>query len=162
VVERLLRRTTVDTLVVRDLANVAPTGAGGIVACLDGSARSYGALAQALDLSRAYGKHVQIVAARDPGRPEDALLDRHLEVALAVAARRGAGSVDGTVIDGYAPVALNEYVARSKPWLVAVGRDGIDAVGDGEIGSTAERLVRESTHNVLVAARQLNPVEEGA
>ncbi len=160
VTERVLRRTQVDTLVVRDLQNVAPQGPGGIVVCVDGSARSYGALTIALELGKTFGKHVQAILVRNPERPEDALLEQHLKVVTGIAGRKSRG-FDASLLEGKATRVILDHTAYAMPWLVVVGRTGIDAIDDDDLGSTAERIVRESAHNVLVVSRTVSPVEQG-
>ncbi len=64
VCERVVRRSPIDVLVVRDPARALD--AGPIVVGLDGSPRSFGALLGALDLGRRLGAVVHAVAAYDP------------------------------------------------------------------------------------------------
>ncbi len=64
VCERVVRRTTIDTLVVKPDAGEAADGS--IVATLDGSERSYGGLLTALELGRRWQRPVILVAAFDP------------------------------------------------------------------------------------------------
>jgi nucleotide-binding universal stress UspA family protein len=64
VCERVVRRSPIDVLVIRDSAR--PLGDGPLVVALDGSTRAFGALATALDLSRRLGAPVHAVAAYDP------------------------------------------------------------------------------------------------
>ncbi|MFQ5617548.1 MAG: universal stress protein [Rhodospirillales bacterium] len=64
VCERVVRRSPIDVLVVRDPARAI--GDGPIVVGLDGSSRSFGALRTALDIGRRLGAEVRAVAAYDP------------------------------------------------------------------------------------------------
>ena len=64
VCERVVRRTAIDVLVIRDPHR--RLGDGPIVAALDGSPRSFGALVTALDVGRRVGAPVHAVAAFDP------------------------------------------------------------------------------------------------
>ena len=64
VCERVVRRNPIDTLVVRDPARAI--GEGPIVACVDGSAKSFAALRIALELGRRFGAPVHAIAAYDP------------------------------------------------------------------------------------------------
>jgi nucleotide-binding universal stress UspA family protein len=64
VCERVVRRSPIDTLVIRDPARAI--GDGPIVVALDGSRRSFGALMTALALRRRLGVPVHAVAAYDP------------------------------------------------------------------------------------------------
>ncbi len=64
VCERVVRRSPIDTLVIRDPGRAL--GDGSLVAALDGSPRSFGALRTALDLGRRLDAPVHAVAAYDP------------------------------------------------------------------------------------------------
>ena len=157
VCERVLRRTNVDTLVVRELAAPDSANTGSILACLDGSQRSYGALRAALSLGKALGRRVEVIAVQEPDRPESALLAGHLEMAVRIA--HAAGVVIGvTLLDGAVRAEIARHVEASHPWLLVVGRSGIDADDDAsEIGGLVEHLVRTAACNVLVSSRLLDP-----
>ncbi len=64
VCERVVRRSPVDTLVIRD--SELALGDGPIVVAIDGSSRSFGALKTGLKLGRLLGCEVRAVAAYDP------------------------------------------------------------------------------------------------
>ena len=64
VAERVVRRSPIDTLVIRDPKKAI--GDGPIVVGLDGSPKSYGALMTALDIATRVGAKVHAVAAYDP------------------------------------------------------------------------------------------------
>ena len=64
VAERVVRRSPIDTFVVRDPKQAI--GDGPIVVGLDGSPKSYGALMTALDIATRVGAEVHAVAAYDP------------------------------------------------------------------------------------------------
>ena len=64
VCERVVRRTPIDTLVIRDPERAI--GDGPLVVALDGSQRAFGALMTAFDLGRRLGAPVHAVAAYDP------------------------------------------------------------------------------------------------
>jgi nucleotide-binding universal stress UspA family protein len=64
VCERVVRRSPIDMLVIRDTAQAI--GDGPIVVGLDGSSKSYGALKTALDIGRRVGAEVHAIAAYDP------------------------------------------------------------------------------------------------
>ena len=64
VCERVVRRTAIDTLVIRDAERAI--GDGPLVVALDGSQRAFGALMTAFELSRRLGAPVHAVAAYDP------------------------------------------------------------------------------------------------
>ena len=63
VCERVVRRLRSDALISRDAA----FGDGPIIACVDGSAESFGGLMTAFELSRVFNRPVEAVAAFDPG-----------------------------------------------------------------------------------------------
>lgn len=64
VCERVVRRSPIDALIVRDTARAI--GDGPIVVGLDGSTKSFGALMTALDIGRRLNVEVRAVAAYDP------------------------------------------------------------------------------------------------
>ncbi len=64
VCERVVRRSPIDVLVIRDTER--EIGSGPIVVAIDGSEKSYGALVTGLELGRKIGAEVHIVAAYDP------------------------------------------------------------------------------------------------
>ena len=64
VCERVVRRSPIDALVIRDPERAI--GDGPIVVGMDGSARAFGALLIAFDLHRRFGYEVHAVAAYDP------------------------------------------------------------------------------------------------
>ncbi len=64
VAERVVRRSPIDTFVVRDPKKAI--GDGPIVVGLDGSPKSYGALMTALDIATRVGAEVHAIAAYDP------------------------------------------------------------------------------------------------
>ena len=64
VCERVVRRSPIDVLVIKDPGRAI--GAGPIVVGMDGSPRSFGALKTALDIARRLGTEVRVVAAYDP------------------------------------------------------------------------------------------------
>jgi nucleotide-binding universal stress UspA family protein len=162
VVERLLRRTVADTLVVRDLSALTPGGqppSGRITVCLDGSAHSYAGLVTACRLASSFAKSVEILAAAPSGSDEVALLRAHLEVAERHARSLGI-TATSRLLDGSSRDALTDEARREPPWLLVVGRSGIDGVEEGNgqtdapvIGSTTEHLVRYAPCNVLVSGR---------
>jgi nucleotide-binding universal stress UspA family protein len=157
VCERVLRRTEIDTLIVRNLEGHEANATGAIVACLDGSARSYGALRAALGLAKALGRSLAVIAVQEPSRPESALLVGHLEIASRIAREAGI-AVTTTLLEGAVRAEIASHVEATRPWLLVLGRTGIDAGPDAtEIGGLVEHLVRTATCNVLVSSRMLDP-----
>jgi nucleotide-binding universal stress UspA family protein len=155
VCERVLRRTSGDTLVVRDL-ETTPATPGRIAATLDGSPAAWGGVAAGLALAKALGREIEIVAVADEARREDALLESHLRVAEDLARREGVTATT-TLLSGGVRPALSTHLAAQRPWLVVAGRTGLDGVVGGEPGSTAEFLVRQAPCNVLLAGRTMDP-----
>lgn len=157
VCERVLRRVRVDSLVVRDLASADQSAQGGIAVCLDGSPHSYGALATACELARSMDRHIEVLSVVE-GVESDDLMREHLELGRRTA-RDQQVPVSATLLEGAPVEAILAHAARVKPWLLAVGRIGIDADGpDEDIGSVSERLVRRAPCNVLVSSRQSSPI----
>jgi nucleotide-binding universal stress UspA family protein len=153
VAERVLRRTSTSTLVVRDCEATALSGDGAIGVAFDGSPDARAALDTACFLAQKSGRRVEIVAAEKPGTVEEALLDAHLQVAKQLARAYGV-QVRTTTLEGAAGPALVAWAAQTKPWLVVAGRQGADAEeGDGEIGSVTEHLVRRSPAHTLIVAK---------
>ena len=64
--ERLLRRSRVDTLVIKDGEGNGLHEPGCILVCIDGSQESYAGLRQALDLGKRFDKTVEAVGVYDP------------------------------------------------------------------------------------------------
>lgn len=64
VCERVVRRSPIDTLVIKDAARAI--GDGPIVVGIDGSTKAYGALMAALEIAKRTGAKVHAVAAYDP------------------------------------------------------------------------------------------------
>jgi nucleotide-binding universal stress UspA family protein/ribosomal protein L37E len=66
VTERVVRRTKVDTLVIRDTGFPRDGGPDRIVVGVDGSPQSFAAVRMAIELARTFGKRVEAVAVYDP------------------------------------------------------------------------------------------------
>jgi len=153
VVERLLRRTEVDTLVVRAISPEA-RALDRIVVCLDGSAHSWSALVTACRLAARFEKVVQLAVALD-GTEDAALLRAHLEAAERYAAAQGVDASSHVLVagEGAGRAAIARWIGDAPPWLLAVGRCGSDANGTAPIGSTTEHLLRHAPCNLLVSGR---------
>lgn len=157
VCERVIRRTSVDTIVIRDIASESIDGDGAVVVALDGSTWSWGGLRAACALAAKTGRAVEVVAVHEPGVAGEELLDAHLALARKVV--RGLGlSVRTTALDGVAATALNEHLEGSGAWLLVLGRHGLDIDESApELGSTTEQIVRTAPCNVMVAGREWRP-----
>jgi nucleotide-binding universal stress UspA family protein len=157
VCERVLRRSDVDTLVIRDPDARELDGDGAIVVALDGSAGSWGGLRTACGFAELTGRDLEIVAVHTPDSGDEALLDAHLSLARQVVRARGL-KVRTTTLDGHAADAIAEHLTDSGAWLLVVGRHGLDTNSDApEIGAVAEGVVRGSPVNVLVTASEWRP-----
>ncbi|MBO0681577.1 MAG: universal stress protein, partial [Candidatus Dormibacteraeota bacterium] len=66
VTERVVRRTRVDTLIVRDQGLMRPDASDRIVVGVDGSPQSFAAVRSAVSLARTLGKRVEAVGVYDP------------------------------------------------------------------------------------------------
>ncbi|MFN2462996.1 MAG: universal stress protein, partial [Candidatus Dormibacteria bacterium] len=66
VVERVIRRTRTDTLVVRDVHPLSDNASDRIVVAVDGSPQSFAAIKTAISLAGVFGKRVEAVAVYDP------------------------------------------------------------------------------------------------
>ncbi len=175
VVERLLRRTEVDTLVVRSLAQgpaatepgtTKPAAIDGrIVVCLDGSPHSWAALVTACRLATHFEKAVDLLVVASTATPEDegaredaALLRAHLQVAERYAKAQGVEtSCHLLESPGLSREAIVVWVQATPPWLLVAGRCGSDANGTAPIGSTTEHLLRHVPCNLLVSGRRVEP-----
>ena len=155
VCERILRRTEVDTLIVRNTDVDGFASPGHIAVALDGSAHSYGALKGAIALAAKTGKAIEIVTATDTSTVEGELLVKHLEVAAQLVSKAGI-EVKTQVLTGETNAALRDYMIESKPWTLALGRVGLDG-GSEDIGTTTDNLLRIAAANLLVASQSWRP-----
>lgn len=174
VTERFIRHVTTDTLVVRSRD---PLSGGGerIVACLDGSPRSFAGLGRALALSRALGRPVQAIAVYDPYlhfatfnglspvSSDRAVMIRrhrlHLEAARALAARDGI-DLSTRLLEGKCFPEILAFAREEQPWLLITGRTGTDADDEETgLGSNAGALVRLAPCHVLVTGGTPSPAE---
>jgi nucleotide-binding universal stress UspA family protein len=155
VCERILRRTEVDTLVVRNTEVDAFDSPGNIAVALDGSAQSYGALKGAIALAAKTGKAIDIVTVLGDDATENELIRQHLEAAAKLV-EKGGLNVTTQTLEGDTVAALRDYTAEAKPWVLALGRVGIDG-GSEDIGSTTDNLLRVADANLLVASQNWKP-----
>ncbi len=174
VAERVVRRSPIDTFVVRDPKKAI--GDGPIVAGIDGSPLSYGALMTALDLAARTGAEVHAIAAYDPYyhyvafnkiadvlseeagkvfrfKEQEALHEEliddgiakiyqsHLEVAETLAEGLGV-KIATKLLDGKPYKAILTYLEEVGASLLVVGKTGVHADGELDIGGNAENLLR--------------------
>jgi nucleotide-binding universal stress UspA family protein len=189
VCERVVRRSPVDVLVVRDPERAI--GDGPIVVGLDGSPRSFGALCTALAIGRRLGAEVHAVAAYDPyyhyaaftkiagmlsdeaskvfrfkeqEKLHEELIDDglakiyqgHLDIARTVAVEQGVGLLCA-LLDGKAYRAILGYIERVNASLLVIGKTGIHADPDLDIGGNAENLLRMARCHVWLSRRAYTP-----
>lgn len=155
VCERILRRTEVDTLVVRDIEVDGFSSPGGIAVALDGSAHSYGALKGAIALAAKMNKDIEIVTVTGDDATETDLLNQHLVAAAQLVEKAGL-NVTTKVLTGETVAALRGHMVAAKPWALALGRVGIDRRAE-DIGSTTDYLLRVAEVNLLVASQSWRP-----
>ncbi len=174
VAERVVRRSPIDTFVVRDPGKAI--GDGPIVVGIDGSQLSYGALMTALDLAARTGAEVHAIAAYDPYyhyvafnkiagvlseeagkvfrfKEQEALHEEliddgiakiyqsHLEVAETLAEGLGV-KISTKLLDGKPYKAILSYLEEVGASLLAVGKTGVHADDELDIGGNAENLLR--------------------
>lgn len=174
VCERVVRRSPIDVLVIRDPQR--SIGDGPLVVALDGSPCSYGALKTAIDLARRTGAPVHAVAAYDPyfhyvafnkisgvlseeagqqfrfkeqEKLHEEIIDSgiakiyqsHLDVAHTVAEEDGA-EITCKLLDGKPWQAIARYVEEVGASLLLLGKTGVHADPDLDIGGNAENLLR--------------------
>ena len=154
VCERILRRTEVDTLIVRNTDVDGFAAPGHIAVALDGSPHSYGALKGAIALAVKTGKSIEIVTVTDTATAEGELLVKHLEVSAQLVSKAGI-EVKTQVLSGETNAALRDYMIETKPWTLALGRVGLDG-GSEDIGTTTDNLLRIAAANLLVASQSLS------
>ncbi len=174
VAERVVRRSPIDTFVVRDPHKAV--GDGPIVVGIDGSPRSYGAMMTALDLAARTHAEVHAVAAYDPyyhyvafnkiagvlseeagkvfrfkeqEQLHEELIDdgiakiyqSHLEVAETIAEGLGV-KIATKLLDGKPYKAVLDYLKEVRASLLVVGKTGVHADDELDIGGNAENLLR--------------------
>ncbi|MHA1538579.1 MAG: universal stress protein [Alphaproteobacteria bacterium] len=187
VCERVVRRSPIDTLVIRDPARAI--GEGPIVACIDGSSQSFAGLRIALELGRQFSAPVHAIAAYDPyyhyvafnriagvlseeagkvfrfkeqEKLHEELIDEgiakiyqsHLDVARRM--------TDGAelvceLLDGKPHKAIREYLERTGASLAVLGKTGIHADPDLDIGGNTENLLRTAPCQLWLTQREHEP-----
>jgi len=187
VCERLVRRSPIDTLVVRDAKRAI--GDGPVVACLDGSAQSFGALEIALMIGRRLGAPVHVVAAYDPyyhyvafnkiagvlsdeagkvfrfkeqEKLHEELIDEGIakiyQSHLDVAQRMtGDDQIVSKLLDGKPHKAICEYLTSVGASLVVLGKTGVHADDTLDIGGNAENLLRAAPCQVWLTQLEAEP-----
>ncbi|HET9480618.1 MAG TPA: universal stress protein [Candidatus Polarisedimenticolia bacterium] len=146
VAERVVRKASTDVLVVKDLL---PDPDGRVLTALDGSRASMEALSAGLELARGTGRSVEGIVVGESGVSGPA--------SAAIEAARAAAAVEGTDLEIVAAEGkpfdrILKTCREKRPWLLVVGRTGLDADADEreEIGSNTANLLRLSPCNILV------------
>lgn len=189
VCERVVRRSPIDVLVIKDAKRAI--GDGPIVVGLDGSSRSFGALKTALDIGRRLNIPVHAVAAYDPyyhyvvfnkiagvlseeagkifrfkeqEKLHEELIDEgiakiyqsHLDVAEQIV---GDGEVDLVceLLEGKPFVAILDYIEKVRASLLVIGKIGVHADTDLDIGGNTENLLRLSPCHVWIGQVEFEP-----
>jgi len=186
---RVARRSSIDTLVIKD--PLRPLGEGPIAVAVDGSTRSYGGLRTALWLAKAWAVPLHVLAAFDPyyhyvafnriagvlseeaskvfrfkdqEKLHEEIIDSglakiyegHLEVARNIAAEFGQ-DVETVLLDGKPHDAIEKHLNKLKPSLLVIGKLGIHADPELDIGGNAEALLRNVDCAILLSQRQHQP-----
>lgn len=189
VCERVVRRSPIDTLVIRDPGK--SIGEGPIVVGVDGSDRSFGALITGLEIGRRLGVAVHAVAAYDPYyhyvafnkiatvlsdeagkvfrfKEQEALHEEliddglakiyqsHLDIAKRTAELRG-DELTCTLLDGKAYHAILGYLKEVDASLLMVGKTGVHADPELDIGGNAENLLRLAPCHIWLGQRTYTP-----
>jgi nucleotide-binding universal stress UspA family protein len=84
------------------------------------------------------------------------IYEGHLKVARSVAAEYGA-EVETELLDGKPHDAIERYLNKVKPSLLVIGKLGIHADPELDIGGNAENLLRNAPCSVLLSQRQYQP-----
>ncbi len=80
----------------------------------------------------------------------------HLDVAESIARDYGV-EIEATLLDGKAHDAIERYVANARPSLLVVGKLGIHADDELDIGGNSELLLRNVECAVLMSQRSFQP-----
>ena len=81
----------------------------------------------------------------------------HLEVARTVAREDHNYELKITLLDGKAFEKVLQYVRKTKPWMLVLGRIGVHSDTDMDIGSNTENLLRLAPCNVLLSSQRYVP-----
>lgn len=189
VCERVVRRSSIDCLVIKDRRR--EIGDGPIVVGMDGSPLSFGAMLTAFDIARRLDAPVHVVAAYDPyyhyvafnkisgvlseeagkvfrfkeqEKLHEELIDdgiakiyqSHLNVALSVAAKHNVEIVS-KLIAGKPHQAIKKYLERANASLLVVGKTGVHADDELDIGSNTENLLRSAPCHVWIGQIAYDP-----
>ena len=129
-----------------------------ILACIDFSEHSTGALAGVGEYARANGSKVTLIHIADPQAfiPPQAVLEpaSATELAKLRDAHLEGIEADLAVLEDHAPArAICDYASKHGVDLIVVGSHGRGGMERWLIGSVAERVVRHANANVYVVRR---------
>lgn len=188
--ERVLRRSSIDVLLVRK----ALSDSRGVMVVTDGSPSSLKAVDAALRLGEASEQPVEVVSVFDPQfhivafrsianvlseegaklfrfreqqKLHEEIIDGGLEklyrghlVTAARMAEAAGQQVQTTLLTGKPFQRVLEYADKRKPSLLVGGRFGLHRTEYADLGSTSENLARLARCTVLVVAGEAAPKEE--
>lgn len=83
----------------------------------------------------------------------------NLDIAKKVAKDDGF-EIETTLLAGKPFEKVSEFVRKTKPFLLVVGRIGVHSADDMDIGGNSENLIRGASCNVLVSSRTFTPPDE--
>ncbi len=189
VCERVVRRSPIDCLVIKDRR--CAIGEGPIVVGMDGSTQSFGAMLTAFDIARRLNAEVHVVAAYDPyyhyvafnkisgvlseeagkvfrfkeqEKLHEELIDdgiariyqAHLNVAETIAAEQNV-EIISKLLAGKPHQAIKKYLERVDASLLIVGKTGVHADDDLDIGSNSENLLRSAPCHIWIGQATYRP-----
>ena len=186
---RVVRRSAIDTLVIRDPQR--DVYGGPIVVAIDGSSHAYGGLRTAIALAQDWQVPLHVISSFDPyyhyvafnriagvlseeaskvfrfqeqEKLHEEIIDSglariyegHLAVAQSIADDAGM-EIETELLDGKAHDAVERYVRKVEPSLLVIGKLGVHADGELDIGGNAENLLRNVDCSVLLSQREFRP-----
>ena len=186
---RVVRRSAIDTLVIRDPQR--DVHGGPIVVAIDGSSHAYGGLRTAIALAQDWQVPLHVISSFDPyyhyvafnriagvlseeaskvfrfqeqEKLHEEIIDSglariyegHLAVAQSIADDAGM-EIQTELLDGKAHDAVERYVRKVEPSLLVIGKLGVHADGELDIGGNAENLLRNVDCSVLLSQREFRP-----
>ena len=189
VCERTVRRTSIDTLVIKQPQRALSDGP--IVVAIDGSKKSYGSLLTAFALAQQWDVELKVISTFDPyyhyvafNKIADVLSEEagkvfkfkeqeklhediidsglakiyqgHLDVAESIAEDYGL-NIETRLLDGKAYDAIEKYVANVDASLLIIGKLGIHADPELDIGGNAENLLRNINCSILLGMQEHQP-----
>ncbi len=189
VCERVVRRTDIDTLIIKDPKQDITNGP--IVVAVDGSSRGYAGLLSAFAIHKAHNTPIHVISAYDPyyhyvafNRIAEVLseeagkvfrfkeqeelhesiideglakiYDGHLHVARSIAEDYGI-EISTELLDGKAHDAIEKYVRKHNASLLIIGKLGIHADDELDIGGNAENLLRNVPCALLISQSHFTP-----